>query len=106
MLNGLGSLMKAVVRSFPIQDFHSKKRQKGWIVDLRMIHVSKPLCPLDHMGPKLIVKKQVRVRITPPTVVGSFRILSSPQDPVEGILGDLSISLSVSYKQEQRGKLP
>ena len=58
------------------------------------------------MGPELIVEEQVWIHVLPPLIVGSFCVLTSLHDPMEGVLGDLSISLSISYKQKQRGKLP
>ena len=58
------------------------------------------------MGPKPVVKVEVGVRIPPPPIVGSFGVLSSFHDSMEGVFGDLQISLSISYKQERRGKLP
>ena len=54
----------------------------------------------------MIVEEEVWVYIMPPPIVGSFGILSGLDNPMEGILGNLSISLSISYQQEQRGKLP
>ena len=91
---------------FPVKDPHLKQRQEGRIVDLGPIHLLKPLCPSNHMGPESIVKKEVWICVSPPLIVGSLCVLSCLRDPVEGILGNLSISLSVSIKRKPREKLP
>ena len=98
--NSLGCLMKSIVGSLPVEDPHPNQRQEGRIVDLGPIHLMKPLCPSDHVGPKPIVKEKIWVCITPPLVVCGSHILSSVQDSMEGILGNLETPLSVSFKQE------
>ena len=98
--------METVIGSFPIKDPHSKKRQESWIVNLGPVHLSEPFSPSDHVGPKTIIEEEVRVCVPPPLVMSSNLVFSCLPNPMEGVLGDLSISLSVSYKQERRGKLP
>ena len=44
---------------------------------------------MDHMGPQLIVKEQVREDVVPPAMVSSHLILPLLVDPMEGVLGDL-----------------
>ena len=51
VLDHLSRLMETIVRSFPVEDLHLKQRQEGQIIDLGPIHLMKPLCPLDHVGP-------------------------------------------------------
>ena len=89
MLHGLGSLVHTVIGSFPVKDPHSKERQESWIIDLGLVHLLEPLCPLNHMGPESIIKKEVGICIPPPPVMDSDLVLSRFPNPVEGILGDL-----------------
>ena len=89
MPDRLSHLVKTIVGSLPVKNPHSKQRQEGRIVDLRPIHLSKPLNPPDHMGPESIIKDKVWIYVTPPPMMGSFLVLSSLLDPVEGILGNL-----------------
>ena len=89
MLDCLSHLMHTIIGSLPVEDPHPKKRQEGRIIDLGMVHLLKPLCPSDHMGPEPIVEEQVQIHIPPPPIVGSLGVLSSLHDPMEGILGDL-----------------
>ena len=83
-----------------------QQQQQRSVVNLRPIDFSEPFSPLDHMGPQLIIKVQVREDIVPPTMVCSRCILPCLEDPVEGILGDLQLLFSVSIKKKQREKLP
>ena len=103
MLHGLGRLVHMIVGSFPVEDPHLKQRQEGQIIDLHPIHLSKPLCPSDHMGPELIVKEEIWVHIPPPLIVGSLGVLSSFLNPMEGVLGDLEIPLSISTSRNEEG---
>ena len=84
-----------------------EQAKEDWIIDVSPINLSKPFHPLDHVSPKAIVKEKVWVHIPPPLVMNDSLVVwfSSLHDPVEGILGNLSISVSVSIKK-QRGKLP
>ena len=98
MMNCLSRLVKMIIWSLPVEDPHPEQRQEGQIVDFGPIHLMKPLRPSDHMGPKLIVEEEVQICVTPPSVMCGSCVLPSPHNPVKGILGNLSISLSVSYK--------
>ena len=58
------------------------------------------------MGPQPIVKVEVQVNVVPPAMVSSSRILSVLANPMEGVLGDLQLLVSVSSKgNEERGYL-
>ena len=81
--------METIVRSLPIQDPHLEQRQEGQIIDPCPIHLLKPFSSLDHMGPELIIEEKVQVCVPPSPIVGSFYILPSLLNPMEGILGDL-----------------
>ena len=56
-------MVHSIIGSFPVEDPHPKQRQEGQIIDLHLIHLSKPLRPSDHMGPKPIVEEQVWIHI-------------------------------------------
>ena len=58
---------------------------------------------MDHVGPELIVKEEVRVDIPPPLIVGSRLIFPSLPNPMEGILGNLQFSISVSTSRNKEG---
>ena len=87
--NRLGHLVQTTVGSLPVQDPHLEQRQEGRIIDLCLIHLSKPFSPLDHMGPESIIKEEVQKRVSPPSIVGSFHVLPSLYNAMKGILGDL-----------------
>ena len=55
------------------------------------------------MSPKSIIKEEVGVRIPPPPVVGGNLIFSRLSNSMEGVLGNLSISLSVSTSKNEEG---
>ena len=84
--------MKMIVGSLPVEDPHPEQRQEGQIVDLHLIHLSKPFSSSDHVGPELIVEEEVWIHVVPPLMVGGLGVLSSLQDPMKGILGDLENS--------------
>ena len=92
MPDHLSCLVETIVGSLPVKDPHLKKRQESWIVDLCPIHLLKPLHSSDHMGPESIIEEQVWICVMPPPIVGTLHVLSSLQDPMEGILGDLENS--------------
>ena len=96
-----------IVGSLPIEDPHVQQRQQGSVIYLHPINDSKPLRPLDHMGPQPIVKVQVREDVIPPMMVCSHLVLPRLANPVEGILGDLSNFSSAfpSKGNEERGYL-
>ena len=56
-------MVHSIIGSFPVKDPHPKQRQEGQIIDLHLIHLSKPLRPSHHMGPKPIVEEQVWIHI-------------------------------------------
>ena len=103
MSHGLSGLVHTVVRGFPVDNPHLKKRQEDWIVNLGSVHLSKPFCPSDHVGPKPIIEEEVWIHIMPPLVVGSDCIFYSFHDSMEGILGDLSFSISISSSRNKEG---
>ena len=94
--NCLGHLMKTIVGTSPVQDPHLEQAKKNWIIDMNLIHLSKPFCPSDHIGPELIIKGEVQVNIPPPAIMDKHFIIWFPWFPntMEGVLGDLN-SLSV-----------
>ena len=106
MPDRLCCLVKTIVGSLPIENPHAQQRQQGSVVYLRSIDFSEPFSPSDHMGPQTIIKVQVREDIVPPTMVCSCRILPCLEDPVEGILGDLQLLISISIKRKRRERLP
>ena len=77
VLDRLSRLMKTIIGSLPIENPHPEQRQESWIIDLRPIHLLKPLCPLDHVGPESIIEEQVQIHVPPPSIVGSLCILPS-----------------------------
>ena len=101
--DSLGGLVHTIVWNPPVNNPHPKKRQEGWIVDLGLIHLLEPFGPSDHVGPKTIIKEEVWIYIMPPLIVGGFSILPSLDDPMEGVLGDLSFSVSVSNNRNEEG---
>ena len=101
----LGSLVQTIVGSLPIEDPHAQQRQQQSIIDLCPINHSEPFSPSDHMGPQPIVKVKVRKDIIPPPMVCSHLVLPLLADPMEGILGDLQISLQCFYQEETKRKI-
>ena len=68
-----------------------------------MVGHLEPFSPLDHVRPQTIIEEEVREDIIPPVVVCSCRILPLFDNPVEGILGNLEIPLSVSSNRNEEG---
>ena len=89
MPDHLGSLVKTIVGSLPVEDPHAQKRQQRQIIDLRLIDYPKPFGPADHIGPQPIVKEQVWEDVVPPVMVSGRLVLPLLVDPMKGILGDL-----------------
>ena len=91
VLNGLGRLMKMIVGTSPVQDPHTEQAEEDQIVDTSPINSSKPFCPLDHIGPKLVVEEQVWEDVPPPPVVNDGLVVWFVlfDDSMEGILGYL-----------------
>ena len=71
--------------------------------DTSPVHLPKPFSPLDHVGPEPIVKEEVGIDVLPPLIVGSYLVFSSLQNPMEGILGNLQISVSVPTSRNKEG---
>ena len=58
------------------------------------------------MGPQPIIKVKVQEDVIPPTMVCSHLVLPLLADPMEGVLGDLELLVSVSTsRNEERGYL-
>ena len=49
--------METIIGSLPVKDPHLEQQQEGQIVDLCLIHLSKPFSPSDHVGPKPIIEE-------------------------------------------------
>ena len=101
--NHLGCLVETIVWTSPIQDSHPEQAQENRIIDSSPVHLSKPFSSPDHVGPKLIIKEEVRVDIPPPSVVGGRFILPGFLDAMEHILGDLQFSVSISTSRNKEG---
>ena len=82
--------MHTIVGTSPVQDPHPEQAKEDWIINMSLVDLSKPFCPLDHIGPKAIIEEQVWVYVPPPVVNDSL-IVRFPRfnDSMEGILGDL-----------------
>ena len=68
-----------------------------------MVDYTKPLGPMNHVCPQLIIKEKVQEDDIPPVMVCSHCILSFFDNSVEGILGDLETPLSVSSIRNKEG---
>ena len=64
----------------------------------------KPFYPSDHIGPKAIIKEEVQEDIPPPSVASDGLVvwLILLYDPIEGVLGNLSISISIPSRGTKR----
>ena len=102
--NCLGCLVKMIVGTSPVQDSCPEQVEKNWIIDMSLINHLEPLCPSDHIGPEMIVKVEVWIHIPPPPVMNDCFVIwfASLHDPMEGILGDLPISVSVLSRRTKR----
>ena len=91
VLDGLGHLVDPLVQTSPIQDPHPEQVEEDWIIDMSLINLSEPFGPLDHVGPKTIVKEEVWVHVPLPLVMNDGLIiqLTRLHNPMEGILGYL-----------------
>ena len=69
VLNHLGHLVKTIIGASPIQDPHLEQVKKDWIIDVSLIHPSKPFHPLDHIGPEPIVEEEIWVHIPPSSIM-------------------------------------
>ena len=103
MLNHLGRLVQSVVQTCPIKNSHPEQAQEDQIVDMRLVHLSEPFCSLDHIGPKSVIKVEVGIDVPPPPIVGSHSILPGFLNTIEGILGDLQFSVSISTSKNKEG---
>ena len=95
--------MKTIVWTGPIQGPHSEQAQENQIIDLSLVHLLKPFCSLDHIGPKLIIKEEVRVDVLPPLVVGSLNVLPGFMNAMECVLGNLQFFISISTSGKKEG---
>ena len=96
--NRLCQLVKTIVGTSPIKDSHPEQVQEYWIIDLRSVYPSKPFDPLDHVHPELIIEEEVWVHVPPPPIMDDCLIwFPCFLHPMEGILGDLQFSVSVSF---------
>ena len=97
MSNHLCCLMKTIVGTSPVQNPHLEQAEEDQIVDTSPIHLSKPFCPSDHIGPEPIIEVEVQIHVPPPMVIDNCLVIWLPclLNAMEGILGYLSISVSV-----------
>ena len=104
MSDGLGCLVKTIVRASPVQDPHTEQAKEDQIVDASPIHLLEPFSSLDHVGPETIIKEQVWEDVPPPLIVYNSLIIQFIllNNPVEGILGSLSNSVSIPSKGTKR----
>ena len=102
MLNSLHGLMKSVIWTSPVKDLHLEQVQENRIIDASPIYLLKPFYSSDHVCPEPIIKEEVWVYIPPPSVVNNHLVIWFPCLPntMEGILGDLQFSISVSFKRK------
>ena len=70
-----------------------EQAKEDWIIDVSPINLSEPFSPLDHVGPKSIIK-------IPNNLVVWFAQL---HNPVEHILGNLLNFHQCSIKQNKEG---
>ena len=105
MSNRLGSLVHPVVWTSPVQDPHLEQVKEDQIIDSCLVHLLKPFYSPDHIGPELIVGEEVWVYVPPPLIVDNSLIIrfSGFPNPMEGVLGDLQFSVSVSISRNKEG---
>ena len=80
-----------------------EQAKEDQIINLCLVYLPKPFCSPDHIGPKSIIKEEIGKDVSPPPVVGSLNILPSFQNAMEGVLGDLQFSISVSTNRNEEG---
>ena len=99
--NGLCHLVHLFIWTGPVQDPHLEQAKEDRIINTSPINLSEPFHPSDHVYPKPIVKVEIWVHIPPPPIVNDSLIVQFTWffDPVEGVLGNLSISVSVLLKR-------
>ena len=95
--------MKMIIWTCLVEDSHPEQIQEDWIIDTSSIHLLKPFRSSDHVGPEPIVEEEIWKDILPPLIVGSLSIFSSFQNPMEGSLGNLQFSVSVSTSRNEEG---
>ena len=100
--NCLSHLVKTIVWAGPVQDPHPEQAKENWIINISPIHLSKPFGSSDHVGLQLIIEEEIRIDILPPLVVDNSLVTWLPclLNAMEGVLGNLQFSVSVSYKWE------
>ena len=81
-----------------------EQTKEDWIIDTSLIHLMKPFRPSDHIGPKVIIKEEVQEDIPLPSVANDGLIvwLILFYDPMEGVLDNLSISVSIPSRGTKR----
>ena len=91
MLDGLCCLVHMIIWTSSVQDPHTEQAEEDQIVDMSLIHLSEPFCPLDHVCPKTIIEEEVWVDVPPPLVVNNSPIVwfIFLDDSVVGVLGNL-----------------
>ena len=104
MLNSLSRLVKIVIGTSPVQDPHLEQVKKNQVIGLSPINASRPLRSSDHVCPQSVIKEEVRVHIPPPLIVNDGLVIwfSLLLDPMEGILGDLSILCQCFHQKETK----
>ena len=104
MLNSLGCLVKTIVKASPVQDSHSEQVEKNQIVDPTLIDTLEPFCSLDHIHPESVIKEEVQVHIPPPPIVDDGFVIWFPllYNPMEGVLGNLSILCQCFHQKEMK----
>ena len=102
MSNCLGYLVKMIIGTGPVQDPHSEQAKENWIIDVSPIHLLKPFHPSNHIGPKPIIKEEVWIYVPPPSIMDNSLVvqLSWFSNTMEGVLGNLKFSVSVSIKRK------
>ena len=95
--------MKMIIWTCLVEDSHPEQIQEDWIIDTSSIHLLKPFHSSDHVGPEPIVEEEIWKDILPPLIVDSLLFLSHLPDSMEGVLGNLQFSISVSTSRNEEG---
>ena len=82
-----------------------EQAEEDQVVYMSPIYLLKPFCPLDHVGPELIVKEEVQVYVPPPMVVDNCLVIQLPwlPNPMEGVLGNLQFLSAFPSKGNKEG---
>ena len=96
--------MEIIVRTHPVEDPHMEQVNQDQIINLRLVHLSKPLCSLDHVGPESIIKEEVQEHVPLPLILINCQI-SGTNHTKETVLGYLTLlSISSQLKDYQNRK--